>query len=124
MTPQEVKLWVYLRALRKSQGARFRRQVPLRGFIVDFACFNPKVIVGIDGGQHAEPAHADRDHERDALLERFGFTVVRFWNNEVDQAFDGVWRIILDALVNARLRDEAFAQDLAQSPTQPSRCAR
>jgi very-short-patch-repair endonuclease len=51
MTPQEVKLWAHLRPLR-DQGFKFRRQVPLRGYIVDFACFGARIIIEIDGSQH------------------------------------------------------------------------
>jgi very-short-patch-repair endonuclease len=90
MTPQEVRLWVYLRELRHTHGFRFRRQVPLRDFIVDFVCFRPKVVIELDGSQRAGTSHAASDRERDTLLERFGFSVLRFWNVEIDSEFDGV----------------------------------
>lgn len=83
MTPQEVKLWVHLRKL-KENGHKFRRQVPLRGYIVDFACFDAKLVVEIDGSQHGSPEGLRRDQMRDETLERGGFRVLRFWNNEVD----------------------------------------
>jgi len=89
MTPQEVKLWVHLRALKK-QGFHFRRQVPEEGFIVDFACLKSKLIVEIDGAQHGEDSHQRRDIERDIKLGTAGFKVLRFWNNEVNENFDGV----------------------------------
>jgi very-short-patch-repair endonuclease len=89
MTPQEVKLWVHLRAL-KDQGLHFRRQVPREGFIVDFACLKSKLVVEIDGAQHGEPGHLDRDAERDVRLAAAGFEVLRFWNNEVNENLDGV----------------------------------
>lgn len=103
MTPQEVKLWARLRPLR-HRGHKFRRQVPLRGYIVDFACFNARLIIEIDGSQHGHAAHAERDRERDATLERNGFAILRFWNSEIDKEFDGVWQIINLALLNAELR--------------------
>ncbi len=89
MTPQEVKLWVHLRAL-KDQGLHFRRQVPREGYIVDFACLKSKVVVEIDGAQHGEEGHLRRDAERDLRLATAGFKVLRFWNNEVNENLDGV----------------------------------
>jgi len=110
MTPQETKLWLYLRGLKKSDGWKFRRQIPLRGFIVDFVCFEARLIIEADGGQHGEPAGLARDRLRDAALERGGFSIIRFWNVEIDREFDGVCRTVSDALLNAALR-------LAQSET-------
>ena len=52
MTRQEIKLWLQLRELRKL-GFHFRRQVPVKGFIVDFACYHPRVIVEVDASQHS-----------------------------------------------------------------------
>ena len=89
MTPQEVKLWVHLRAL-KQQGFHFRRQVPKQGFIVDFACLKSRLVIEIDGAQHGEPGHQGRDMERDAKLKAAGFMVLRFWNNEVNENLDSV----------------------------------
>lgn len=89
MTPQEVKLWIHLRAL-KAQGFHFRRQAPREGYIVDFACLKSKLIVEIDGAQHGEPVNLRRDTERDARLTAAGFLVLRFWNNEVNENLDGV----------------------------------
>jgi very-short-patch-repair endonuclease len=89
MTPQEVKLWVHLRAL-KEQGLHFRRQVPREGYIVDFACLKSKLAIEIDGAQHGEPGNLQRDAERDADLAAAGFKVLRFWNNEVNENLDGV----------------------------------
>src|SRR5690348_1831639 len=78
MTPQEVKLWVYLRALKK-QGFHFRRQVPREGFIVDFACLKSKILIEIDGAHHGDPANLQQDAERDAKLLAAVFKVLRFW---------------------------------------------
>ncbi len=89
MTPQEVKLWVHLRAL-KGQGFHFRRQAPREGYIVDFACLKAKLVIEIDGAQHGEPRQMQRDVERDAKLVAAGFKVLRFWNNEVNENLDGV----------------------------------
>lgn len=93
MTPQEVKMWSALRAL-KRQGYRFRRQVPLGHYIVDFACFDPKLVIEVDGGQHTLDGHARRDLERDRWLAGQGFAVHRVWNHEVNDNFDGVMEAI------------------------------
>lgn len=87
-TKAERTLW---RRLRGGQlGVKFRRQVPLQGYIVDFACFEKKVIVELDGSQHAAPGHRQRDAQRDATLERLGFRVLRFWNHEIYESLDAV----------------------------------
>jgi len=116
MTPQEVKLWAHLRQLRRDDGWKFRRQVPLRGVIVDFACFEARLIIELDGSQHGLEPKAQADRERDAMLERNGFAVLRFWNNEVDRNFDGVWISIQDALLNASLRAKCTEHFGSDSP--------
>jgi len=85
MTDAEQKLW---RALR-SRGVRskFRRQVPLGPYIVDFGCFDSKLIVEIDGAQHADNKH---DAKRDRYFTGQGYRVLRFWNNDVLKNLDGV----------------------------------
>ena len=93
MTPQEVKLWVHLRTWRK-RGYHFRRQSPREGYIVDFVCMRHKLVIEVDGGQHNENAHAARDRKRDRALNREGFRVLRFWNNEVDRNLSGVLEVI------------------------------
>jgi very-short-patch-repair endonuclease len=94
MTPQEVRLWVHLRALKK-QGFHFRRQVPREGYIVDFACLKSKLIIEIDGAQHGFDANAATDARRDAILAKIGFKVLRFWNNEVNDNLASVVETIL-----------------------------
>ena len=98
MIPQEAKLWVQLRQLREL-GYHFRRQSPGQGYIVDFVCLKKKLIVEVDGGQHARHGHAIRDRERDnALGDSEGFRVLRVWNNEVDRNLRGVVDTILGVL--------------------------
>ena len=104
MTPQEVILWVHLRMLRK-RGHHFRRQAPFGPYILDFVSFKDKLAIELDGSQHADGSQKKKDAVCDELLEREGFTVLRFWNNEVDDYLDGVWRLIMDALLAAKLRD-------------------
>ena len=80
MTEAEKKLWRKLQ-LKQVFGLKFRRQCPIGRYIVDFACFEPRLIVEIDGGQHANRV-AD-DARRSAWFEIQGFHVMRFWNHEV-----------------------------------------
>ena len=81
-------LWRRVRARRLTY--KFRRQVPLCGFIVDFACFEKKVVVELDGSQHAEPDHRAADRARDTTLEDAGFRVLRFWNRDIHESLDAV----------------------------------
>src|SRR2546423_10270726 len=97
MTPQEVKLWVHLRAWRKH-GFHFRRQAPREGHIVDFVCLKHRLIVEVDGGQHNFNAHAKRDVKRDNHFASQGFRALRFWNHDVDRNLDGVLETIAAAL--------------------------
>ena len=97
MTPHEVKLWVCLRRLRQH-GFKFRRQTPIGRYIVDFACFSPKLVIEVDGGQHAQTGHAARDRLRDDWLISEGFQIHRVWNFEVDQQLDAVMDAIFAKL--------------------------
>jgi very-short-patch-repair endonuclease len=97
MTRQEVALWLRLRELRKL-GFHFRRQVPIKDYVVDFACYHPKVVVELDGSQHARDYDQKRDGARDARLMVDGFEVVRVWNRDVDSNLEGVLDLILSAL--------------------------
>jgi very-short-patch-repair endonuclease len=88
-TDAEKALWQRLRD-KQLAGFRFRRQAPIGDYIVDFACFYPRLVIELDGGQHAEIAQRDHDQRRTDWLEREGFRVVRFWNNDILQNTDGV----------------------------------
>lgn len=87
MTDVERKLWKRLRA-GQIHGAHFRRQSAIGDYIADFARFEPRIVVELDGGQHAEQAMYDAT--RTAWLESRGFAVLRFWNNEVLENLDGI----------------------------------
>ncbi|WP_040577192.1 DUF559 domain-containing protein [Methylopila sp. M107] len=78
-TLAEAKLWRLLRDRRLAE-VKFRRQAPFGRYILDFVCFSPRIVVEADGGQHDQ---SDRDKERDAFLGAEGFTVIRYWNNEI-----------------------------------------
>jgi very-short-patch-repair endonuclease len=95
MPDAEKHLWYHLRD-RRLAGYKFRRQVPIGPFIADFLCLTEKVIVEIDGGQHA--LNKDADRQRTSFLNRMGYRVVRFWNNEVFAEKEAVLSRILAAL--------------------------
>jgi very-short-patch-repair endonuclease len=92
-TDAERALWQRLRA-RQLAGCKFRRQHPFGDYIVDFVCLQNKLVIELDGGQHADSVTADA--ARSAYLERAGFTVLRFWNHQVlremDSVLECVWR--------------------------------
>ena len=90
-TEAEQFLWKRLR-LKQIEGFKFRRQQPIDNYIADFVCFESRLIIEVDGGQHA--AEKEADIKRDAYLKYNGFKVLRFWNNEVFQNIDGVLEVI------------------------------
>lgn len=89
-TDAERRLWRLLRERFRPGGLHFRRQVPIEGFVVDFACLKAKLAIELDGGGHADPKTAEVDATRDARLRALGFTVLRFWNHEVDRETEAV----------------------------------
>ncbi|MFE0019307.1 endonuclease domain-containing protein [Mesorhizobium sp. NPDC059054] len=92
-TKAENILWQALRN-RQLDGLKFKRQVPLDGYILDFVCFEARLIVEVDGSQHAD---SQRDIVRDRHFEKQGFGVRRFWNDEVEKNTDAVCLAILQA---------------------------
>src|SRR6266700_4027143 len=91
-TDAEIRLWSRLRR-KQLEGFRFRRQHPLGPYVVDFFCPETKLVVEVDGGQHADDG-ATRTH----WIEGQGYRVIRFWNNDVLANTDGVLHAILGAL--------------------------
>ena len=79
-TDCEHELWRYRRN-RGLAGYKFRRQFPIAGYVVDFVCLECRLVVELDGGQHAEQETYDR--HRTKILKKNGYRVVRFWNNEL-----------------------------------------
>ena len=92
-TDAENRLWYYLKAT-QLEGVKFRRQEPIGNYIVDFVAFEKRLVIEIDGGQHAEEDEKERDIRRDEWLRSQGFRVLRFWNNEVLQNLAGVLETI------------------------------
>jgi len=80
-TDAELAMWRLLRDRRLAKY-KFRRQVPFQNYILDFVCFEKRVVIEIDGSQHADSA---RDAVRDAILLEEGFRIERYWNNDVLQ---------------------------------------
>ena len=90
-TDAEIKLWYRLRAHR-FLGLKFKRQKPIGIYIVDFVSVEQKLIIELDGGQHA--ANVDYDEARTKFLESVGYRVLRFWNNQVLQEMESVLEAI------------------------------
>jgi very-short-patch-repair endonuclease len=95
MTDVERLLWQALRG-KQLNGHRFRRQHPIGSYITDFACLEEKVVVELDGGQHQE--QLEYDERRTAYLQTHDWQVLRFWNNDVLNNFDGVLFTIAEHL--------------------------
>ncbi|MDD5586407.1 MAG: endonuclease domain-containing protein [Alphaproteobacteria bacterium] len=110
-TEAERLLWKALRG-RQFSGYKFRRQHPIEKFIVDFACIEHQLIIEADGGQHAENW---ADACRTARLEREGWRVVRFWNNDIIANTEGVMAVILSNLSNRNTLTLPSAERLGPS---------
>ena len=97
ITDAERKLWWRLRHLELA-GTHFRRQATIGPYFADFACHSRRLVVEIDGSQHAEAANILRDEQRTAYLRSRGYRVLRFWNNDVLKEIDSVMEAIYSAL--------------------------
>ena len=93
-THAERLLWRHLRT-KQLEGYKFRRQEPIGNYIVDFVCFEKRVIIEVDGSQHQ--TEKGKDRKRDQWLKRQGFRVLRFWNNEVLNNLEGVYKVIKES---------------------------
>jgi very-short-patch-repair endonuclease len=100
-TPEEVKLWNVLSAIRP----RFTRQLQIGPYIADFACRRARLIVELDGSQHVNNAD---DAARTAALEANGWRVIRFWNNDVNANIEGVAEAIIEAATPRLPESEMF----------------
>jgi very-short-patch-repair endonuclease len=98
-TDVERIMWLVLRDRRLS-GIKFRRQVPIGPFVADFAAIEHRIVVELDGGQHADSV---ADARRDAFLTREGWRVLRFWNNDVMHNREGVLERIVQAALTPTL---------------------
>ena len=96
-TPAETWLWRTLRAHRFS-GFKFRRQVPIGPFIVDFYCHQKRLVIELDGGQHNLIEAKSYDRQRSEFLDQQGLNVIRFWNNDALHHKEAVLQQIWDVL--------------------------
>ncbi len=94
-TDAERHLWYHLRR-RELAGHRFRRQVPVGGYVVDFACPAARLVLELDGGQHLQ--QRDDDMQRTRRLQALGWRVLRYWNDDVLLRTDAVLEDVLRAL--------------------------
>jgi very-short-patch-repair endonuclease len=92
-TDAERLLWQRIRG--EQLGVRFRRQHPFLNYVLDFVCLERKLVIEVDGGQHAE---SFSDEKRDGDLRAVGFRILRFWNNEVLAQTDAVLEKIVSEL--------------------------
>ena len=92
-TPWKAKLWHRIRASRFS-SLKFKRQVQIAGYIVDFYCHEHKLIIEIYGDPHKDPAQKQKDKSRIKYLTNKGYLVLTFWNSEIDRDIDKVLETI------------------------------
>lgn len=114
-TDAERALWSVLRD-RQLDGHHFRRQHPIPPYVVDFACTAMRLVVEVDGGQHADNA---RDSKRAAFLVTQGWRVLRFWNNDVLANLEGVAERIKSALAEPSPRPSPVARGRESGPFLP-----
>lgn len=96
-TDAESHLWCHLRK-RQLHGWKFRRQYPLGRYIVDFVCIDARLVVELDGGQHAAREQSEDDALRSVRLRTLGYDVARYWNHDVLKQTTAVLEDILDRL--------------------------
>ena len=96
-TNAESILWYHLRN-RLFKNYKFRRQEPVKNFIVDFIYYEQRLIIELDGGQHAENKNIQADEQRTKILESLDYRVLRFWNNDITQDISNVLELIYRTL--------------------------
>jgi len=94
MTEAEKRLWSILRN-RQVDGLKFRRQHPIGSYVADFACFEHRLVIEADGGQHNESIG---DEKRTEALNAAGWRVLRFWNSDILENLEGVRAMIVEAV--------------------------
>jgi very-short-patch-repair endonuclease len=96
-TDAEKLLWNRLRKL-DLKGSHFRRQIPIGPYIADFACMAARLLIEVDGSQHGEVQNKAYDDVRTRWLEKEGYRVIRFWNNDINKHMEGVMETIYAAI--------------------------
>jgi len=133
-TDAEKRLWHHLRKL-DLDGSHFRRQIPIGPYIVDFGCMAARLLIEVDGSQHGDNRNKAHDGVRTVWLEKQGYRVLRFWNNDIAKNIDGVMEAIYAAIYGStsapqvplkhrRRRRSArpHLPTLARNARQPSPC--
>jgi very-short-patch-repair endonuclease len=108
----EGQMWLELKD-RRLGGYKFVRQFPVGPYFADFLCRSSKLVVELDGSQHAESLH---DEKRDAYMNGAGYSVIRFWSHDVLRQTDDVLETIL-AVLDGRLAERVSTFDLRYYPT-------
>jgi very-short-patch-repair endonuclease len=111
----EKRLWNKMRELNRELGCKFRRQVPFRNYILDFTEHGAALVIELDGSQHGFRENRVRDEQRDAILADEGYKVLRFWNQDVVENFDGV----VDAIVMAWRERSPYPKNPKDFSTSP-----
>lgn len=97
-TETEKLLWSRIRA-KQLEGKKFRRQEPIGEYVVDFVCYEKKLVIELDGGQHMNPEQAAKDKKRDQWFQNQGYQVIRFWDREVFKNLTGVLEKIRASII-------------------------
>jgi very-short-patch-repair endonuclease len=100
-TDPEIVLWKRLRII-ETKGTHFRRQVPIGPYVADFACMAARLVIELDGSQHATDLKRAKDRQRTEWFESQGYRVIRFWNNDLSINMDGVLDTVYAALYGSR----------------------
>ena len=117
-TEAEKRLWYFLHK-KQLDGLRFKRQEPIGRYVADFVCPTLKLVVEVDGGQHG--IKVEKDAARTAWLESQGYSVIRFWNNEVMDNIEGVLATVREevaALLAMRTAPPSTSLREATSPSE------
>ncbi|MCY4394493.1 MAG: endonuclease domain-containing protein [Rhodospirillaceae bacterium] len=116
-TDAENRLWYFLHK-KQLDGLRFKRQEPIGNYVADFVCPTLKLIVEVDGGQHG--IEVEKDEARTAWLESQGYTVIRFWNNEVMENIEGVLATVREEVAALKGNRTTPPSTSLRSATSPS----
>ncbi|MBS5861327.1 primosomal protein N' [bacterium] len=119
MTDVENILWYYL-CNKQLGGYKFRRQEAIDNYIADFVCYERKLIIELDGGQHNEQKNIQKDKNRQKYLEDKGFTVLRFWNNDVIENIESVLNKIYETILETPKNKDIPDKNSSHAPSPPA----
>ncbi len=116
LTNAETMLWSRLRR-GQIRGLKFRRQHPIGPFIVDFACWEARLVIEVDGATHSSESERKKDANRTAFLDQAGWDVLRVWNNEVYSNLNGV----IEAIETRAFENQMAIQSNLNTPSDATR---